>query len=282
MSTEIKENLVLDETKEKETKKNDLLEYAFCGSKEFFNYKLEDLKKIAEKEEWSSTGSVSCDRLYNYIVNTFSRCKAQDKILTSEDGNFSVFNTGLLTENSEEIFGIFEVNNSNKNEKWKFKSFVKESDRIITNNFERNPDLATYTENPNDFYFDPTKDVIFNADHILDDNWERYPESLKRCGKQTVCSLVRDAFEIAKKKIQRNNRLVVPQFYKNQIMYLMPISIPIGDNDKIMLALAIEKTSRNKYRANTIFTIEMAYPKARLIMKPESNWLIVQKKEVLE
>ncbi|MDY4795664.1 MAG: DUF3825 domain-containing protein [Dialister sp.] len=44
------------------------------------------------------------------------------------------------------------------------------------------------------------------------------------------------------------------------------------------MALAIEKTSTNQYRANTIFTREMAYEKARLLMKPESNWLIENEK----
>ena len=57
-------------------------------------------------------------------------------------------------------------------------------------------------------------------------------------------------------------------------MYLMPIDIHLDDSKKITLALAIEKTEVGTYRANTIFTLDMAYPKARLIMKPESNWLI--------
>ena len=56
-------------------------------------------------------------------------------------------------------------------------------------------------------------------------------------------------------------------------MYLVPIKISNADGNFETMALAVEKTATNQYRANTIFTKEMAYEKARLVMKPESNWL---------
>ena len=96
----------------------------------------------------------------------------------------------------------------------------------------------------------------------------------KKLGKNVACSLIRDAFQTTIKKIHRNNRLAVPQFYKGQIMYLLPIRIPIDDNNDYIMALGIEKVSSGDYRANTIFTLEIAYKLARLVMKPESNWLL--------
>ena len=50
-------------------------------------------------------------------------------------------------------------------------------------------------------------------------------------------------------------------------MYLLPINL-----DGTNMALAVEKINQ-RYRANTIFTIEMAYKNARLLMKPEADWL---------
>ena len=38
-------------------------------------------------------------------------------------------------------------------------------------------------------------------------------------------------------------------------------------------ALAAELLSNNQYRANTVFTLNMAYTNARLLMKPETDWL---------
>ena len=51
-----------------------------------------------------------------------------------------------------------------------------------------------------------------------------------------------------------------------------PIQIPVDDG-WITMALALEKTPYNKYRANTIFDIESAYEKARLLMRQDNNWL---------
>ena len=132
--------------------------------------------------------------------------------------------------------------------------------------------LATYTTNFEELYFNPDYNIIINTDHILDDNWERI-ESVVKMNKTLMKTLLVGVIEEAKLRIKRNLRLVVPQFYKNEIMYLVPIKISNADGNFETMALAVEKTATNQYRANTIFTKETAYEKARLVMKPESNWL---------
>ncbi len=57
-------------------------------------------------------------------------------------------------------------------------------------------------------------------------------------------------------------------------MFLLPVYIHINDEETITLAIAIEKNENGTYRANTIFDLDTAYKKARLVTKPESNWLI--------
>ena len=56
-------------------------------------------------------------------------------------------------------------------------------------------------------------------------------------------------------------------------MFLLPLKINTISKP-VTMALAVEKMSNGSYRANTIFDLESAYKKARLITKPESNWLI--------
>ena len=55
-------------------------------------------------------------------------------------------------------------------------------------------------------------------------------------------------------RIKRNLRLVVPQYYRDEIMYLVPIRIPTLEDSFETMALAVEKTATSQYRANTIFT----------------------------
>lgn len=47
------------------------------------------------------------------------------------------------------------------------------------------------------------------------------------------------------------------------------------------MSLAVEEVN-NRYRANTIFTLEMAYKHARLLMKPEADWLTLGTKKETE
>ncbi len=255
-----------------------IFKYAFCGTKELFYDKLNDLALLAEEEDWTGSSSTKNSRLYNYIIKTFERCQEQNLVVVSANELFSVFNTGLMTNNGEDIYGYFIPNKKQDAQKWFLKDFIVCSDRNLSQDFFDKPRLAEYG-NKEDFYFDTDISIELSADHIFDDHWDepdRYPDKLKNLGKSVAVSLIKSAFETSKKKVKRNNRLVVPQFYKQKIMYLMPIEIPINDIENITMALAIEKLPNQTYRANTIFTLEMAYPKARLVMKPESSWLITK------
>lgn len=49
-----------------------------------------------------------------------------------------------------------------------------------------------------------------------------------------------------------------------------------NEPEEISLALVMTKTPAHRYRAVTIFTLDMAYSNARLITKPSSDWLIAE------
>ena len=269
-------NYTIEDT---QNQKNDMSIYsfAFCGDKEVFGSKIQALAELAEPEPWTSINGPMNDRLLNYILYTFKRVYELDLISISEDGSFCVFNTGLITKNGNDIYGFFTKNQRPNAQPWFFSEFLVDSDRKLTKSKFSQPKIAQYLSSPEETYFDITKKITFNSDHIFDDHWEeddRFPSELKKLGKNVACSLIRDAFQTTIKKIHRNNRLAVPQFYKGQIMYLLPIRIPIDDNNDYIMALGIEKVSSGDYRANTIFTLEIAYKLARLVMKPESNWLL--------
>lgn len=245
-----------------------LYTYAFCGK---IDNMIKYLSEIAEKEIWSFVDD-GLDILRTYIFKTFEQCNKQGKIIYSDDEEWSCANTGLLTPNGKDILIVF--NRKNKDEKWFLKGFFDKTERRFMDHFTNIPALASYTDNFEDFYFNPDLNIEISTDHILDDNWNRIYEQLNM-QKSIVKLLLEGVIEQAKIKVKRNVRLVVPQFYKGKIMYLLPICFPISDGTTyITMALAIEKTNTNQYRANTIFTKDVAYEKARLLMKPEANWLI--------
>jgi len=248
-----------------------LTDFAFCGTKDDFHAKIKFLANMAEPETWSFEGRTN-SILTKYINAAFKQCYREKKIMYSDDEEYACFNTGLLTSHGHDIIAWFALNlNTDAHEKWFFKGFKDKSDKHFMNMFSFVPELATYTDNFANYYFNPELNIEINSNHILEENWDNIKNILK-LDKSIVKTLLFGVLEEAKKKIKRNFRLVVPQFYNEDIMYLLPIEFPIGNNQTEILALAVQKID-NQYRANTIFTLDVAYEKARLLMKPESSWL---------
>ena len=72
------------------------------------------------------------------------------------------------------------------------------------------------------------------------------------------------------KKVIANYKLAVPQYYNGQIQLLIPLYFE--DDNKPELTLAVTKKN-GYYQGHTCLTLEMAYNNARVIAKPECNWL---------
>src|ERR1700734_1323982 len=75
-----------------------------------FKFSLSELEILAMDEEWdykkSPTGNYPI--LFNYVHHTFSKLQGEGKI--EIEGEYCIFNTGLVTENQEEIFAYFQKN----------------------------------------------------------------------------------------------------------------------------------------------------------------------------
>ncbi len=90
-------------------------------AEDFFNFawvsdmdtSLQELANDTEQEDWNYQ-NLSSERvlpvLYNYIRYTYQKVAEEGKIALSEDGQYSCFNTGLVTPSQEAIYASFEVN----------------------------------------------------------------------------------------------------------------------------------------------------------------------------
>ena len=59
----------------------------------------------------------------------------------------------------------------------------------------------------------------------------------------------------------------------------LPMIIMVNEKGLAMsmrIVEAMTKTPSRRYRAVTIFTLDMAYSNARLVTKPSSDWLIAE------
>lgn len=270
--------------------------------------RLAALAEMAEPERWTYLHVPSPSRLPildSYIRFTFIRVFDQQKIIEAD--KLACFNTGLLTTGQEEIFGVFTISESydrsqpvsGQNKKWWLKTWARSGDRILTDFLEL-PTLSEYWNDSRELIFDPKLQVQLNLDHIIKDNLNRFPEELGgQLGRDgipadltdtaddeasveaegahdppTIPLATRNALEGAMKHsirlAQRSYRIAVPQFYNGRIQLLLPLYL--RDSLRPDLALTLERHG-GWYRAATVLYTDWAYRHARLLARPNSEWL---------
>lgn len=65
---------------------------------------------LADKEAWNFSDTIVRNNsiLKNYLEFTFRKLQQEKKIIFTGGNKFACFNTGLVTENLEDIFAFFE------------------------------------------------------------------------------------------------------------------------------------------------------------------------------
>lgn len=244
-----------------------------------YSSKISSLVELARPERWDNKSDQQSRKhqvLVNYINHTFKRLQTLKK-LRPKDGfivsseNYICFDTGLFTNNFEPIYGLFVPNDPGHMKKWQLDNFYKKSDRKLRA-IPQLPRRAEYFDDFKDLIYDTRLDLRVNIDHILNDekNRARIPEKYRELPNLPML-FSGAALEYAKIRIKENYKSAVPQYFRDSIQFLIPISL--GDPAVVDLSLAVGREG-DIYTGHTCLTLDMAYNNARLIAKPESDWLV--------
>lgn len=247
-----------------------------------FKESIEELSKLAQHEEgdWDFINEKTGKKpvLFNYIQHTFKQILFEKKIQYDDNTTpkFACFNTSLVTENQEEIFGFFEINKKQSNNddgyselpKWVL-FFEKESHRLRSH-FSKKPEIANYFQHAAELIYDTAIDLVPDFDHILGERADRFPESIKKLSKEQQQERVSVAITSALRRVKRNYKTAIPQFYDGEIQLLLPLCLEVPN--KADLALVARK-DKNVYRAATVLPLDWAYNNARLLARPDREWL---------
>ena len=124
-----------------------------------------------------------------------------------------------------------------------------------------------------DFIFDHKIPMDEDIKHIVDQARSRIIDKEKYIGMSDYELRIRikGAIGEAISKIRRNYKVAVPNCFHGDIQLLIPLCLV--NPDKPDFAITVKKTG-NKYIAKTSLSLEMAYSNARLITKPENNWIV--------
>lgn len=183
----------------------------------------------------------------------------------------------------------------------------------LTDKFNPLPQAATYFEDLRDVLYEPQRTPIVDYQHIIIDNVKRLPmaflrnqcydsaEAMEMLGKveraatpaargramqqlgeyiedtqwlfNRIRNRIKDAIDLAVKRVSWNYKTAIPMFYPrgNAMSLLLPLCL--SEENKTDVALVVQRTMSGNYQGQTILTLSQAYLDARLVCRPDSDWL---------
>ena len=249
--------------------------------------------------------------LLSYILNTFGRLVLEEKIVISDDASHAAFNTGLVDRRYEPIYALFKAADLTR-WRWQLNAFCIAGEGSAGQNLVRYfnplPLPPHYFDEPSDLLYDtaagePEMDwrhvVIDRVDRypaeFLEDHWPKTIERIPTSGLgveriaywrsvgeaiesdnrtyRAIMNRVRDAVDLAIKRTAWNFKTAVPQYYPKirRLQLLLPICL-VSD-ELADMALTVEKTPSGNYLGHTVLPLDWAYKNARLVCRPDSDWL---------
>ena len=294
--------------------------FAFLGSWSSF---LAELANKAVDEQWDFVDGPNrrYQILQQYIKYTFSRLTREKKICISSDKLFASFNTGLADNHYDDIYACFTPNDSGSDTEWRFAGFCTAASgglgKQLVNYFNPLPMPPSYFKHNEDLFFDHTKQLHTDFEHIIIDNIKRLPvqflydqffdnpearelvEKIRNCSDRfiknslyndlkniiydnsrlflRIQNRIKDSIELARKRVRWNYKTAVPSYFPKRDSMSLMLPLALQDEASPDVALVVELTRSGSYQGQTILTLPQAYIDARLMCRLTGDWLVPEK-----
>ncbi len=252
-----------------------------------FKKALKDLSDKAEEEknwDYIKQPKGNMPILFSYINQTFKQIRTQNKIKygkSTKDGKeYAYFNTGLVTPKQDEIYGYFVKNNSFTQlegwgvptPEWFFLEFETENSNY-RRYFSEDAEIATYFTEAQitDLILDTSIKIIPDKEHLVKRKSRIESEVIKNLDDDAFIEAIKESIELAIKRIKRNYKTAIPHYYDGSIQFLLPLCFKA--NKALALGALVVNRNENIYEAHTILSLDQALNNARLLAKPDREWL---------
>ena len=225
---------------------------------------IEDLSSMAMPEDWTGPFSRRNYILYNYILISFYKAYVDDGIFS--EGEYAVFNTGLIDSQYNDIYGCMKKTRRQDGRTapvWKFLFFAARGNgnngKRLNKFFSRFPAPPQYVppDKYSEMFFDTSKDLSIDYRHILVDNYERFP-----------VKFIREALA--------DNDVIASELESTGDICLLKKRI-LGDDECVqLLCLAFERCVRdsiNKARWHYNLAVPIYYPRTNGLCLLLPLWL---------
>jgi hypothetical protein len=221
-----------------------------------------------------------------------------------------------VNQRYDEIFALFRKTEKGP-WKWRFCDFCitgeEYAGKLLIAHFHELPKRADYFHDAQDrFYNTGSGELFTDFEHICIERIERLPATLiaEHCPKgftlkdasamdyaeqrayyvdlaaaikadsetyRTLLDRLNAAVYRAVKQTMLNFRIAIPMYYPKhgKMSFLLPLFL-IHD-DKADIALVVERQASGNYQGQTILPLSLAYTDMRLVMRPDTNWLTIEK-----
>lgn len=150
---------------------------------EDYDAAIKELATLAKDEKWCFRNSKDPLLILKiYLQYTYYRLLVENKIIYDEKSLFGAFNTGLKSEEYEDIYCVILKNKNPKIEQeYIFQGFTISGSqgvgKILVEHFNPLPLSASYLRNQDDLFYDINCTLHTDEKHIILDNLSRFPIS---------------------------------------------------------------------------------------------------------
>lgn len=268
---------------------------------------------IEEAWDFDTADTRNFSILTNYLAYTFAKIYEEGKIAYSDDDRWAVFNTGLVNDIYKPIFALFDRNRNEGQQTWHLYDFCTQGEeragKILVNEFDTLPEAPRYFDSVYDMVYDVLSGVPeLNHRHMIIERLERYPYRILKAFAPEGFDMIRPenlpeaqravffrrlktalendmqsydnfkamidaAVEAALKRVRWNYKTAVPMYYPKTKSVCLLLPLCLRDRKHADLALVVSRDEYGHYRGETIYPLEWAYRNARLVCRPDSDWL---------
>lgn len=308
-------NLQKSRTTPKNVQTPSLFDWAYMGHYDSMMQDLAELALDETWSLGSSSKLVILDSYLRYTFNKLwtegKICYTQD----DTGKKYAAFNTGLVDDLYKPIYALFKENTRGPQE-WTRDDFCvagEDSGKKLVSLFDTLPPAANYFTNLSDLLYDTSKGTpILDSRHIIIENIQRFPyavlkefapegfeilrtenlteEETKKYFEELKQAMQEDRYiyrkfnerlksvvDLSVERVKWNYKSAIPMYYPNRKKMCLLLPLIFGRNNKVELALVVSKGKSGNYQGETIYPLDWAYKCARLVCRPDSDWLSADK-----
>jgi cold shock CspA family protein len=191
------------------------------------------------------------------------------------------------------------------------------SGKRLTSIFDPLPGPATYFTSSTDLLLDASREIYVDYEHVIFDGIrrDRFPAALLRRHVPDGCTFeeyndyeygdrvrflhgfadalegdlqtlrafkgrLEDAKVVAEKRTRWNYKTAIPQYYPRFDILSLLLPLAIVRDETVDVALVVTRNSSGSYQGRTVLPLDWAYKNARLVCRPDSDWLTPQSVQV--